>query len=379
MVEGNHHDHDEEECSLAPPVASPPEGDREGDSNEDGHPGRRHEHLCRLRFVLAHAHQPVAAATPRIPRALYPPPGLDGPADERCYRVPVKPGRRASPGDTTAPASSLGAGATARIQQLHWVHAPNDASAPGHRRTARITIDADELVIGREPEGAKTLVVNDTRVSRVHAALVRDRASGEVEIVNRDSRHGTVVDGARVERARLRHGSVIRLGDSLFVFADTSLRMEDAKVLVPETATLRGSSLAMDLVRGEISLVAPRAIPVLVLGETGVGKERVAQEIHRQSRRGGPLVAVNCAAIPEALAETELFGHAAGAFTGATQRSEGMFVAADGGTLFLDEVAELPLPVAGQAPSRPRHRRDQGRGEERAPHGGRARRGRDPR
>ena len=245
-----------------------------------------------------------------------------------------------SPGDTTAPSSSLGAGVTARILQLHWVYSPNDGD-----RIARVTIDSDELVLGREPEGAKTLVVEDKKVSRVHAAIVRDRASGEIHICDRGSRHGTIVNGKRVDRARLQHGSVIRIGESIFVFADTLLRMEDAKALAPETATLRGSSLAMQRVRGEIALVAPRPLAVLVLGETGVGKERVAQEIHAQSRRTGPLVAVNCAAIPEALAEAELFGHTAGAFTGATQRSDGVLVAADKGTLFLDEIAELPLPL----------------------------------
>jgi DNA-binding NtrC family response regulator len=179
----------------------------------------------------------------------------------------------------------------------------------------------------------------------VHAVIERDRTSGELSITDRGSSHGTIVDGKRVERAPLQHGSVIRLGESIFVVADTLLRMEDAKALAPETEALRGASLGMQKVRGEISLVAPRALPVLVLGETGVGKERVAQEIHRQSRRSGPLVAINCAAIPEGLAETELFGHSAGAFTGATQRSDGMLVAADKGTLFLDEVAELPLAL----------------------------------
>jgi transcriptional regulator with GAF, ATPase, and Fis domain len=81
---------------------------------------------------------------------------------------------------------------------------------------------------------------------------------------------------------------------------------------------------------------------VLVLGETGVGKELVARELHRASGREGAFVPVNCAAIPEQLAESELFGHVAGAFTGAGARSDGLFVSADGGTLFLDEVGELP-------------------------------------
>jgi transcriptional regulator with GAF, ATPase, and Fis domain len=101
----------------------------------------------------------------------------------------------------------------------------------------------------------------------------------------------------------------------------------------------------MQRVRGEITLVAPRALSVVVLGETGVGKERVAEELHRLSGRAGPLLALNCAAVAPSLAESELFGHAAGAFTGASQKHDGVFVAADRGTLFLDEVAEFPAAL----------------------------------
>lgn len=85
---------------------------------------------------------------------------------------------------------------------------------------------------------------------------------------------------------------------------------------------------------------------VLVLGETGTGKELVARAIHEASgRRDGPLVRVNCAAIPETLMESEFFGHEKGAFTGATARREGRFAQAQGGTMFLDEVGELPLDL----------------------------------
>src|SRR5256884_6215772 len=95
-----------------------------------------------------------------------------------------------------------------------------------------------------------------------------------------------------------------------------------------------------------VTRVAPRDITVLVRGETGTGKELVAALIHGESKRGkGPLVRFNCAAIPGDLAEAELFGHARGAFTGATQARRGFFAEADGGTLVLDEVGELPLPV----------------------------------
>jgi transcriptional regulator with GAF, ATPase, and Fis domain len=107
-----------------------------------------------------------------------------------------------------------------------------------------------------------------------------------------------------------------------------------------------GTSRPMQQVYRLARMVAPRDTTVLVTGETGTGKELVAEGVHRLSRRSKhPFVVVNCAAIPEALLEAELFGHARGAFTGAVQSRLGRIHVAQGGTLFLDEVGELPLSM----------------------------------
>ncbi|AHC45802.1 nitric oxide reductase transcriptional regulator NorR [Achromobacter xylosoxidans] len=119
--------------------------------------------------------------------------------------------------------------------------------------------------------------------------------------------------------------------------ADSALA-DDSEIL--------GQSEAIARLLHEIEVVADSELPILLLGETGVGKELFAHRVHRQSRRRGkPLVHVNCAALPESLAESELFGHAKGAFSGALTERPGRFEAANGGTLFLDEVGELPLAV----------------------------------
>ncbi len=113
-----------------------------------------------------------------------------------------------------------------------------------------------------------------------------------------------------------------------------------------EDSEILGQSTAITHLLHELQVVADSELPVLLLGETGVGKELFAHRLHRLSRRAGkPLVHVNCAALPESLAESELFGHARGAFSGAVNDRPGRFEAAEGGTLLLDEVGELPLSI----------------------------------
>jgi anaerobic nitric oxide reductase transcription regulator len=107
-----------------------------------------------------------------------------------------------------------------------------------------------------------------------------------------------------------------------------------------------GRSVALQRVLHEVDVVAQSDLPVLLMGETGTGKELFAQRVHERSARSRrPMVHVNCAALPESLAESELFGHVRGAFSGATMDRAGRFEAAHGGTIFLDEVGELPLSI----------------------------------
>lgn len=122
--------------------------------------------------------------------------------------------------------------------------------------------------------------------------------------------------------------------------------LEDRSARHHSFQRLLGKSNKMKQIFALIEKVAPAEGAVLVEGETGTGKELIAQAIHRESnRKDGPFIPINCASIPDTLLESELFGHARGAFTGADREKEGLFVAASGGTLFLDEIGEMPMAI----------------------------------
>lgn len=134
--------------------------------------------------------------------------------------------------------------------------------------------------------------------------------------------------------------------------AQLELQNAYLKELILETkafGNLIGQSAALKRIVSQIDLVAPTEASVLILGETGTGKELVAYEIHnRSNRKNGPMVRVNCASIPKDLFESEFFGHVKGAFTGALKDRPGRFETAEGGTLFLDEIGEIPLEMQGK-------------------------------
>ncbi|HJL16164.1 MAG TPA: sigma 54-interacting transcriptional regulator [Sandaracinaceae bacterium LLY-WYZ-13_1] len=192
------------------------------------------------------------------------------------------------------------------------------------------------FVLGRRVEAAG-LELSDPSVSRRHAVL-HPTTDGTAATLEDTSSNGTFVDGERVEGTTpVRDGQVIRLGDSfVLVRVASPAPGEDAPI-----EDLEGRHPGMRELRRRIAAVAPTDAKVLVVGESGTGKELVARAIHDRSGREGRFVAVNCGAIPETLAESQLFGHVAGAFTGAQGAHEGFVRAAHGGTLFLDEVGEL--------------------------------------
>jgi len=121
-------------------------------------------------------------------------------------------------------------------------------------------------------------------------------------------------------------------------------RLEIKNRLQPKLSDFVSESVVMQMFMKEVSMVAPSSSPLLILGETGVGKEHLAKAIHSASPRNSePFIALNTAALPDQLLESELFGHAQGAFTGAVRSRRGAFEMAHGGTLFLDEIGEMPL------------------------------------
>jgi DNA-binding NtrC family response regulator len=137
----------------------------------------------------------------------------------------------------------------------------------------------------------------------------------------------------------LRTGDVLRLGDVVLRLVSRPLDWQSR--LAPDDSPLIGGPSLLE-VRRLIRLLGPSSLRIVILGASGTGKELVARELHRHSGRSGPFIALNCAALPESLVETELFGHVKGAFTGALRDKPGLFEAASAGTLFLDEVTELP-------------------------------------
>ena len=227
-----------------------------------------------------------------------------------------------------------------------------DAAVTVRRFTVTVTAGRDQgrsaraidgtLTVGTD-EGA-TLRLSDPTVSRYHLEC---RSTDEGVLV-RDlgSTNGTRAGSLTLTEARAHEPVELTLGDTRVRVTPERERAPVALSPSPVFGALLGRSAPMRAVYATLERVAPTTVPVLILGESGTGKELTAHAIHDASPRArGPFEVVDCGALPPSLAESILFGHEKGAFSGASSAHEGAFERADGGTLFLDELGELPLDL----------------------------------
>ncbi len=215
----------------------------------------------------------------------------------------------------------------------------------GAAKGARVVVPGREGAIVRVGKASSNdLVLPDDTVSRLHFTVART-ADG-LRVADAGSTNGIRIGGADVKEALVGVGTLLRAGDvELLVTVDA----RDA-VLPPSESDrfglARGGSQIMRRMFGILERIAPTPASILLLGDTGTGKDVLARSIHQKSARSdGPFEVVDCGAIARSLIESELFGHERGAFTGAVSTRAGAFERAAGGTLFLDEIGELPLDL----------------------------------
>lgn len=217
------------------------------------------------------------------------------------------------------------------------------AMAAWHPPEAEIySFEDAAAAVSRAAAGTAAVVVFDVRSIPAARSVLRSLVSlrGDIDIVVLGPREELGGDDLQTELGTLRFLPADVPAAELKAVVELLLRMR----LVRQDSGIVGRSRAVDQMIALIAQAAPHDISILITGESGTGKELVARAIHRHStRRDGPFLSLNCGAMTEGVLESELFGHAKGAFTGAVAAHDGVFKRADAGTLFLDEVGEMPL------------------------------------
>jgi transcriptional regulator with AAA-type ATPase domain len=209
-----------------------------------------------------------------------------------------------------------------------------------HPRPGWTALDGDRVRLGRGAD--QTVRLGGDQVSRQHAEIVR--RGKRWLLVDQHSKNGSFQNGRRITETPLADQDVLRFGEWLAVVTFAPSAERDAELVVRELQPGFVAGPAMRKAYQRLETIAPSRLNVILVGETGTGKEFFARSLHALSGRGG-LVPVNCASLPEPLADAYLFGYEKGAFTGASHDRVGHFQSAAGGTLFLDELGELPTSV----------------------------------
>jgi two-component system, NtrC family, response regulator HydG len=246
--------------------------------------------------------------------------------------------RRPGPGDeiaTVAHAVELEA-AQSQLRRVVVIEGPDAGQV--------FTLDPSSpsrLLLGTSP--ACELRLSDPTVSRRHAAF--EPAGRRYKLIDFQSTNGTFVDGTAIGEAYVRGGEIVRCGG-------TAMRLEEGEAApsppLPSAARFGktvGASVAMRRLYPLCERLARARVPVIIEGETGTGKEVLAESLHEMSGSNGPFVVFDCTTVSASLVEAELFGHERGAFTGAVTARAGVFEEANGGTLLIDEIGDLELPL----------------------------------
>ena len=202
-------------------------------------------------------------------------------------------------------------------------------------------LESPQILLGRDD--ACHIKLPGTETSRQHAEIRRNGLLHTIRDLN--STNGVFVNGEQVREAPIGPGRILRLGDWIGVVVEVASDQAEQEPVFDLLAPGLAGGPVLRPVLDEVRRAAASTLPIVLLGETGTGKEGFARAIHAWSGRGGPFIAVNCAALVPSLAEAELFGYRKGAFTGAERASSGHFRAAQGGTLLLDEITDLPEPI----------------------------------
>jgi transcriptional regulator with GAF, ATPase, and Fis domain len=228
--------------------------------------------------------------------------------------------------------------ATAAAFELRVIEGPEAGTT--------LAIDGEaptRVLVGQSPSCA--LRLTDPLVSRRHAAVLHTNGP-ELRVVDLDSSNGTFVGAVRIAEAFLRGGEILRLGDTAIRVDLVDLARAFPLSKATHFERVVGASVEMRRLYAVLERVAVSDVPVVIEGETGTGKELLAESLHdRSARAGKPFVVFDCTTVAPSLIESELFGHERGAFTGATGQRKGVFELAHGGTLFIDEIGDLDLAL----------------------------------